>query len=257
VAPDGHLHWQRPGEESPLSPPRNVVRVVHPCSITHSHTDDSARVDTSGNGDFLVDLTVRNTDGTTATLHTTSRHPFWDDTTRTWVPAGRLIPGHTLETATNTHAHILAVTARPGTADMYNLTVEQLHTYYVLAGATPVLVHNNNGCDLNGNFISGSVNGQKLAEKLRLESANSPSATDGTLTPGVIGESREVIPGENLGNKALQEKFAQRGGAAQWGKYSTPTYQSPYGPFQVHYYYNSTSGDVMYDFDYKVVMNRR
>jgi hypothetical protein len=25
---------------------------------------------------------------------------------------------------------------------MYNLTVEQLHTYYVLAGTTPVLVHN-------------------------------------------------------------------------------------------------------------------
>jgi hypothetical protein len=29
---------------------------------------------------------------------------------------------------------------------MYNLTVDQLHTYYVLAGATPVLVHNSNGC---------------------------------------------------------------------------------------------------------------
>ncbi|WP_372500137.1 hypothetical protein [Streptomyces panaciradicis] len=27
---------------------------------------------------------------------------------------------------------------------MYNLTVDQLHTYYVLAGATPVLVHNCN-----------------------------------------------------------------------------------------------------------------
>ncbi|MEW1828970.1 hypothetical protein [Streptomyces sp. NPDC088196] len=29
---------------------------------------------------------------------------------------------------------------------MYNLTVEELHTYYVLAGQTPVLVHN---CDPN------------------------------------------------------------------------------------------------------------
>lgn len=28
---------------------------------------------------------------------------------------------------------------------MYNLTVERLHTYYVLAGATPVLVHNSGG----------------------------------------------------------------------------------------------------------------
>jgi hypothetical protein len=29
---------------------------------------------------------------------------------------------------------------------MYNLTVKDLHTYYVLAGQTPVLVHNA-GCD--------------------------------------------------------------------------------------------------------------
>lgn len=28
---------------------------------------------------------------------------------------------------------------------MYNLTVEDLHTYYVLAGDTPVLVHNSGG----------------------------------------------------------------------------------------------------------------
>jgi hypothetical protein len=29
---------------------------------------------------------------------------------------------------------------------MYNLTVADLHTYYVLAGETLVLVHNSNGC---------------------------------------------------------------------------------------------------------------
>lgn len=29
---------------------------------------------------------------------------------------------------------------------MYNLTVRQLHTYYVLAGGTPVLVHNSDWC---------------------------------------------------------------------------------------------------------------
>jgi hypothetical protein len=29
---------------------------------------------------------------------------------------------------------------------MYNLTVDQLHTYYVMAGTTPILVHNTDGC---------------------------------------------------------------------------------------------------------------
>ncbi|MEU1034383.1 hypothetical protein ABZ402_37880 [Streptomyces mirabilis] len=36
---------------------------------------------------------------------------------------------------------------------MYNLTVQQLHTYYVLAGETPVLVHNCGPMDLNFNQI--------------------------------------------------------------------------------------------------------
>ncbi|MFI1002672.1 polymorphic toxin-type HINT domain-containing protein [Streptomyces galbus] len=92
----------------------------------------------------LVDVTILGTDGHRATLHTTSRHPFWDDTLHTWVPAGKLKPGHALNTATDHHVRIESVRTRPGAADMYNLTVTQLHTYYVLAGRTPVLVHNNN-----------------------------------------------------------------------------------------------------------------
>ncbi|MFE7854099.1 polymorphic toxin-type HINT domain-containing protein [Streptomyces sp. NPDC057403] len=93
----------------------------------------------------LVDVTIRGTDGHDVTLHTTSRHPFWDDTLHTWIPAGKLKPGQALNTATNHHVRIDAVITRPGSADMYNLTVDQLHTYYVLAGGTPVLVHNSNG----------------------------------------------------------------------------------------------------------------
>jgi RHS repeat-associated protein len=92
--------------------------------------------------DDLIDLTVETAPAHTETLHTTSRHPFWDDTTHTWVPAGHLTPGHNLETARNTHVRIAAIHVVPGAADMYNLTVNQLHTYYVLAGTTPVLVHN-------------------------------------------------------------------------------------------------------------------
>jgi hypothetical protein len=76
---------------------------------------------------------------------TTSKHPFWDDTLHTWVPAGQLVPGHTLETATNHHVPLTAVRPVPGAADMHNLTVDDLHTYYVLAGETPILVHNTCG----------------------------------------------------------------------------------------------------------------
>ncbi|MEU9625187.1 hypothetical protein, partial [Streptomyces sp. NPDC048155] len=37
----------------------------------------------------------------------------------------------------------------------YNLTVDGLHTYYVLAGATPILVHN---CDGSVNWVNENAN---------------------------------------------------------------------------------------------------
>ncbi|MEU6087566.1 polymorphic toxin-type HINT domain-containing protein [Streptomyces sp. NPDC047085] len=114
-----------------------------PVTATHIHHDDD-----------LVDLTIQTGRQHSSVLHTTSRHPFWDDTLHAWVPAGRLTPGHNLETATDHHVRIVSVRTRPGAADMYNLTVEELHTYYVLAGQTPVLVHNSNGCI---NWASNSV----------------------------------------------------------------------------------------------------
>lgn len=92
--------------------------------------------------DDLTDVAIRTKGGRMATVHTTSRHPFWDATTHTWVPPGRLVPGHRLNTATGKNSFVVAVRVTPGSADMYNLTVGQLHTYYVLAGQTPVLVHN-------------------------------------------------------------------------------------------------------------------
>ncbi|MFI0721727.1 polymorphic toxin-type HINT domain-containing protein, partial [Streptomyces sp. NPDC021224] len=90
----------------------------------------------------LVDLTISTPDGHTSVLHTTTEHPFWDATFHGWVNAIDLVAGHRLATASGQSATVTAVEATPGVADRYNLTVEQLHTYYVLAGATPVLVHN-------------------------------------------------------------------------------------------------------------------
>ncbi|MEV3855588.1 polymorphic toxin-type HINT domain-containing protein [Streptomyces sp. NPDC050095] len=92
----------------------------------------------------LVDLTVRSARGKATSLHTTAGHPFWDETAHAWIPAAQLTSGHQLVTATDRHISVVDVTVRDGSADMYNLTVEQLHTYYVLAGVTPVLVHNSN-----------------------------------------------------------------------------------------------------------------
>lgn len=125
----------KPGEKVESADPRTGQdqgsRLV---AATLVHLDDN-----------LVDVTITTADGRHATLHTTTEHPFWDTTTHAWVNAGDLIPGHHLATSDGTSPSVTAVKPTPGAAHRYNLTVQQLHTYYVLAGDTPVLVHNT-GC---------------------------------------------------------------------------------------------------------------
>ncbi|MGM7443433.1 polymorphic toxin-type HINT domain-containing protein, partial [Streptomyces tunisiensis] len=72
-------------------------------------------------------------------------HPFWVPELGTWLDATDLQPGQWLQTSAGTYVQITAIErwTTPGTT-VHNLTVGDTHTYYVLAGATPVLVHN---CD--------------------------------------------------------------------------------------------------------------
>lgn len=114
------------------SPTTGKSAGAHKITATMIHNDDN-----------LVDIVITTANGHHTTLHTTTEHPFWDDTTHAWVQAASLTPGHKLITAANGTVVLAAVYRLPSPAkDMYNLTVQDLHTYYVLAGATPVLVHN-------------------------------------------------------------------------------------------------------------------
>ncbi|CUU61243.1 intein C-terminal splicing region [Parafrankia irregularis] len=95
-----------------------------------------------GTGDkHLVDITL-DTPGPDATLTATDGHPVWDETDRTWVDADQLTPTDQLTTPTGTLIPVAATRDYHRTQTVYNLTVDTLHTYYVLAGTTLVLVHN-------------------------------------------------------------------------------------------------------------------
>jgi hypothetical protein len=97
----------------------------------------------------LVDVAV-DEDGDTATTPTvitaTAAHPFWEPVAGAWVPAGALVAGATVLTRDGDRAAVTAVSERTETTRVYNFTVADLHTYYVLAADTPVLVHNSNQC---------------------------------------------------------------------------------------------------------------
>ncbi len=82
---------------------------------------------------------------TTATINTTEHHAFWNATSETWTDAAQLVAGRsTLVTPGGQTLEVSAVRNHAGTQNMHDLTVAAVHTYYVLAGDTPVLVHNCN-----------------------------------------------------------------------------------------------------------------
>ncbi|MFD7290896.1 LamG-like jellyroll fold domain-containing protein [Streptomyces sp. NPDC059863] len=93
----------------------------------------------------LVKLTV-DTDGAkgdaTDTITATEGHLLYLPDLKKWQKAGELKPGQWLRSGSGSWVQIEAVQAWTQQAAVYNLTVDAAHTYYVAAGATPVLVHN-------------------------------------------------------------------------------------------------------------------
>ncbi|MGC5019820.1 RHS repeat-associated core domain-containing protein [Micromonospora sp. DT47] len=91
--------------------------------------------------DELIDLEIGG-----VLLTTTEDHPFWNHTDRAWQRADELNRG---DLVTGPDGHFFPVGGlRPAstkTAMAYNLTVDGIHTYYVMAGTAPVLVHNTDG----------------------------------------------------------------------------------------------------------------
>ena len=113
----------------------------------------------------LVKLTV-DTDGdkgeATDTITATAGHPFWVPSLKKWLKAGELKPGQWLQTGAGSWVQVDAVQAWTQQAAVYNLTVDTAHTYYALAGATPILVDNIdlralNACPTTGTTHTASV----------------------------------------------------------------------------------------------------
>ncbi|MFE7608253.1 polymorphic toxin-type HINT domain-containing protein [Streptomyces celluloflavus] len=112
-----------------------------------------------GNGvKRLVQLTVATTgdkSNTNSTITATDGHRFWLAGPRTWTEAGKIKPGATLRTAAGTLAKVTATRAWTANQQVFNLSVNGIHTYCTLVGSTPVLVHNCGNLDKDQGVIGG------------------------------------------------------------------------------------------------------
>ncbi|GIH02085.1 hypothetical protein Rhe02_01520 [Rhizocola hellebori] len=130
--------------------------------------------------DSFVELEV---DG--KVVRTTEDHPFWNDTDQEWQRADELDRGDLLIAADGRRVPVTSSAVKPTTEGLaYNLTVSDLHTYYVLAGATPVLVHNSSGpCIVTPNRMSPT------------EAAHAKELGDYAGAGNFVGQTAPNMPG--------------------------------------------------------------
>ncbi|MCU7729892.1 polymorphic toxin-type HINT domain-containing protein [Actinoplanes sp. KI2] len=163
----------------------------------------------------MVELTI-DVDGKkgtkTATIDATDNHPIWAPDLHRWVKAADLKPGSMLETGPGTYVQVTAT--RSWTAqntEVHNLTVDGLHTYYVVAGGTPILVHNCPTGASGGDYADklGSDGLRDLLKKRAAERAAKASVSGEHLVLGLDRNLADTV--EATGGKSWkQEPFHSR-----------------------------------------------
>ena len=133
---------------------------------------------------------------------------MWVPDLKAWVPIGNLRAGSLLQTSSGTWVQATAVRHYMGSGRVYDLTIDTVHTFYVVAGTAAVLVHNCDGINVHTDDY-----GQTWARV-----AEHPydhvivERNGGTLTvKEVFREEQEEIRGSDLLAAALRHEDLQPG----------------------------------------------
>jgi RHS repeat-associated protein len=141
----------------------------------------------------FTDLTVSTPTGP-KTITGTQNHPYFDLTTHQFVNASDLKSGDRLQTTAGGYG-VTVLNVRNYFSSMvtYDLTIDGLHTYYVVAGDTPVLVHNTDAC---GTTMSSAIGDDSLLMKAAEKAGKNQSVqremdnlfaqlSEGNMNPGI------------------------------------------------------------------------
>ncbi|MGW7363314.1 Hint domain-containing protein [Streptomyces sp. NPDC054841] len=164
----------------------------------------------------LVRLTVDN-DGArgnaTGAFTATDNHPLWLVDQNSWITAGQVRPGDRLRTPDGTLRTVVGTRTWAQKQRVYNLTVSNAHTFYVLAGSSAVLVHNDGGFDWDkgledikkgwdsGNLDDDGYHAPRGNQAENKEFRDALRAVERDL-------GRDVTPGER---RALHDRITGRG----------------------------------------------
>ncbi|CAL9512910.1 hypothetical protein SUDANB106_03698 [Streptomyces sp. enrichment culture] len=121
----------RAGELVTVTDPYRGLTTVRPVAGTITTEDDK---------DFTR-LTVL-AGGRAATLTATDTHPFWLVDEARWAEAGGIRPGDELRTPGGAALRVVEVERYERRQRTHDLSIEDIHTYYVEVGSAAALVHN-------------------------------------------------------------------------------------------------------------------
>ena len=172
-----------PGAFLGLPDQHHTVTAVHVTYTDHDYTD----------------VTVNTARGP-ATITGTAHHLYWDATTHSWTEADQLHLGDQLQTSNDVTVSIIALRNYTATMVTYNLTIGTLHTYYVVAGDTPILVHNTQCRTADGKFANsdgtpgrvGAVDERTTLDQLDIDGA---SVVRGSVTVTIPGVGKRIYDG--------------------------------------------------------------
>lgn len=135
--------------------------------------------------------------GPPATLTSTYHHPYWSETRHQWVDAGELTPGEHLRRPDGSLLTVQTTRTYPYAVTTHNLTVDNVHTYYVLAGATPVLVHNCGGMKASDQVRDLAARG-KTREAADVHYEDMVRARTGGTSQMINGREVDVVTSDAL-----------------------------------------------------------
>lgn len=141
-ARDQGPHGRRPREADQGHQGGDKVRATDPETGQSQSRTVEKLITTKHDKDFAT-ITIRDTDGgKPSKIVATVTHPFWVESEGAWVDAGHLKAGMRLLAASGLAVAISSVKIWHEEHLTHDLTVSVTHTYYVVAGEVPLLVHN-------------------------------------------------------------------------------------------------------------------
>ena len=139
----------------------------------------------------MTRLTIIGEDGSTASVDATSWHPVWVDAEGRFVNIGDLKPGQHLSSTNGTAPQVTEVKRHAHFEPVYDLTIDGIHTYYVVTGGLDFLVHN---CESTDMYRVSPV-------------ARGSDEVDGGLDPANFPRNDELDGAAHFGNLARVEDF--------------------------------------------------